>query len=329
MIATAEVAGDAPWLYAGRSRVLSTLAGPSAAPSGPLAPYTALVSRGRLLPDDSQLSAAQQLERFATGADSTDGVYLWGSVGSGKTLLMDLFVGSCDNHPAAAVSRWHFHELMLDIHGRLHAMQAARPRKIVRTKLGLPVYKYLDEEEPKSAIKSDERAEDAAASDGEATAEAAAEETAPPSKASVPLERVIAQLASQSRILCLDEFQVTDVADAMLLRQLFEGLFDAGVKVIFTSNRPPEDLYERGLNRAYFIPFVELLRERCAVVRVGGCLPMSPRRRLMMVTTVGRKLLLPTAYPSRLADTWRSRIAQPMAIPASSPSTSSAAASRE
>ena len=254
----------------GRSRLLSTLAGPSAAPSGPLAPYTALVSRGRLLPDDSQLSAAQQLERFATGADSTDGVYLWGSVGSGKTLLMDLFVGSCDNHPAAAVSRWHFHELMLDIHGRLHAMQAARPRKIVRTKLGLPVYKYLDEEEPKSAIDSDERAEDAAASDGEATAEAAAEETAPPSKASVPLERVIAQLASQSRILCLDEFQVTDVADAMLLRQLFEGLFDAGVKVIFTSNRPPEDLYERGLNRAYFIPFVALLRERCAVVRVGG-----------------------------------------------------------
>ena len=76
-------------------------------------------------------------------------------------------------------------------------------------------------------------------------------------------------IALRGAVLCLDEMQVTDVADAMLLRQLFEGLFERGVRVVFTSNRPPEELYERGLNRKYFLPFVELLRERADVRRVG------------------------------------------------------------
>ena len=64
-----------------------------------------------------------------------------------------------------------------------------------------------------------------------------------------PIERVVAHIASRGSLVCLDEMQVTDVADAMLLRQLFEGLFACGVRVVFTSNRRPEELYERGALR--------------------------------------------------------------------------------
>jgi len=67
--------------------------------------------------------------------------------------------------------------------------------------------------------------------------------------------------------------QVTDVADAMILRRLFDLLIDEhGVDVVFTSNRPPEGLYDRGLNRKYFLPFVALVRNRLAVLEVGGSL---------------------------------------------------------
>ena len=92
----------------------------------------------------------------------------------------------------------------------------------------------------------------------------------PPPPPPDPLTIVLDELASGGlQLLCLDELQVTDVADAMLVRRLFEGLFSRGVRVVFTSNREPEQLYERGLNRRYFLPFMALVRERCAVVGVG------------------------------------------------------------
>ena len=81
-----------------------------------------------------------------------------------------------------------------------------------------------------------------------------------------PVLRVSRQLASECDVLCLDEFQVTDVADALVLSQLYTGLFQSGTVLIATSNRPPEDLYEGGLHRErYFMPFVELLRKHCIV----------------------------------------------------------------
>lgn len=236
----------------------------SLAPLGPLAPYKDLVQRGRLRADSSQHSAVHILQEFASAvsvspASPSAGVYIWGSVGSGKTMLMDLFADSC----AEPCTRLHFHELMLDVHGKLHTLQAARPRRIVFTKLGLPVYKYDDP--------SDDAPASSHAAGGDVSGGSASNETAPARpKASPPLEHVIGELASSTSVLCLDEMQVTDVADAMLLRQLFEGLFDRGVRVLFTSNRPPEELYERGLNRKYFLPFVSLLRERCHVLHVGS-----------------------------------------------------------
>lgn len=84
------------------------------------------------------------------------------------------------------------------------------------------------------------------------------------------IAHVAHELAGEAQLLCFDEFQVTDIADALILKPIFEVMFRAGVVMVATSNRPPGDLYEGGLNRTHFLPFIPLLEHHCAVVPISS-----------------------------------------------------------
>jgi cell division protein ZapE len=187
--------------------------------------YDELLAAGELKPDLAQMRAVTALDRLAAGAqsdgilsrlfgsrsDGPAGVYLWGGVGRGKSMLMDLAFQHLAIDPKRRV---HFHEFMLETHARL---KTARQRE-----------------------------------EGD------------------PIEPVAGQIAIEAKLLCFDEMQVTNPADAMILSRLFSKLLGEGAKVVTTSNRPPRDLYKDGLNRDLFIPFIELIEKRMLVIEVNG-----------------------------------------------------------
>ena len=194
--------------------------------SGPVrSAYDQLIAAGELKPDPAQARSVAALDRlaaslaspgflarlFGSNDEGPAGVYLWGGVGRGKSMLMDLAFAHLSVEPKRRV---HFHEFMLETHERLRA----------------------------------------------------ARET----EAGEPLHTVAEEIAVEAKLLCFDEMQVTNPADAMILSRLFGKLLDEGVKVVTTSNRPPRDLYKDGLNRELFVPFIELIERRMEVVAVNG-----------------------------------------------------------
>ena len=202
--------------------------------------YEALVSLGEITEDPIQLDIVRRLDELNTELSqlrlaskksslgwlfgrgrkqekSIKGLYVWGGVGRGKTMLMDLFM---EVAVVRRKRRVHFHEFMAETHERIFAHRQALKR---------------------GEVKGDD-----------------------------PIPPVAEKIAEETRLLCFDEFSVTDIADAMILGRLFTQLFALGVVVVATSNVDPKDLYRDGLNRQLFLPFINLLCENVDVVMLDS-----------------------------------------------------------
>ena len=199
--------------------------------SGPLEWYWHFSQRADFHSDSDQLRVLNALERlfvdleeyrqyrsgklnrlvtnFGAGKKPPRGMYIWGGVGRGKSLMMDAFF-KVSRHKRKR--RVHFHEFMREIHGRLRALSG--------------------EEDP--------------------------------------IEAISVEIAKELRLLCFDEFHVSDIADAMILGRLLEKLIDRGVVIVLTSNYKPDDLYPNGLQRERFLPAIAILNEKLDVYHLGG-----------------------------------------------------------
>ena len=184
------------------------------------------VEDGRLQPDEAQAEAAERLTAlceeiadwkggrsglFRRSRPTPRGVYLFGGVGTGKSLMMDLFF---ETAPIAAKRRVHFHQFLQELQRRLTAERDRKDRD--------------------------------------------------------PAPKVAKAIAKETRLLCFDELQVTDVGDAMILGRFFETLLDEGAVITATSNRRPGDLYKNGLNRQLFLPFIDLIKDRLDVLKLDS-----------------------------------------------------------
>jgi cell division protein ZapE len=203
------------------------------------AAYDSRIARGEIRPDPAQADGLRALLRLeadlaaapAIGGlkglfrkpEAERGVYLWGPVGRGKSMLMDLFFEAV---AAPKKRRTHFHVFMGEVHRLIGEWRAGDPAA-------------------RKARFGQHKGDD-------------------------PIVPVADLIAETARLLCFDEFQVTDIADAMILGRLFEALFARGVTLVATSNREPDALYKDGINRQLFLPFIDLLKARLEVVVVGG-----------------------------------------------------------
>ena len=192
--------------------------------SSPLNHYKELSGKGEYFSDPGQARVVIALDALWHALQSqpkfldrirgnrpeyVQGLYIWGSVGRGKTWLMDLFF---EQLPIKQKQRIHFHRFMQRVHRSLREQGQVRD----------------------------------------------------------PLPRIAADWSRNCRILCLDEFFVSDIADAMLLAGLFEHLFKNNVTLVTTSNIAPDCLYEGGLQRVKFLPAIKLIKQHTQVIELTG-----------------------------------------------------------
>jgi cell division protein ZapE len=212
---------------------------------GPLEWYWHFSQRNDFQTDSEQLKVLSELQRLfeeleeyrqyragklnrlvtnlGAGKKPPRGIYIWGGVGRGKSLMMDAFFKVSRHRRKRRV---HFHEFMREIHARMRALQGQED----------------------------------------------------------PLDTISTEIAHELRLLAFDEFHVSDIADAMILARLLELLIDKGVVMVLTSNYRPDDLYPNGLQRARFLPAIDILKRRLDVVELGGA--TDHRRRLLDALSV-------------------------------------------
>jgi cell division protein ZapE len=224
--------------------------------TSPLETYRARIAAGALSPDAAQEAAIVRLDQLAEAlakwkpngwfskSATPKGLYLWGPVGRGKSMLMDLFFEAA---PVKKKHRAHFHEFMQAQHA---ALKDGRERGLANDDL---------------------------------------------------MDDLAKKVAEDAKLLCFDEIQVTDIADAMLLGRLFERVFALDVVVVATSNRVPDDLYKNGLNRQLFTPFIAMLKEKLEVFEVAG--PKDHRLDRLMAAPVYYAPLGPAADEA-MAQAW-------------------------
>jgi cell division protein ZapE len=209
-----------------RSTVRKNCKNPILRTPSPLLQYRELAGNGAFIADPQQEVVVSALDHLwhalqrqrnpglldrvrRNRPEHIHGLYIWGTVGRGKTWLMDLFF---EHLPVKRKQRVHFHRFMQRIHQSLAEQGNVRD----------------------------------------------------------PLPRIAADWARDCSVLCLDEFFVSDIADAMLLGGLFENLFQQGVTLVTTSNIAPDDLYRNGLQRAKFLPAIELIKQNTRVLELSG-----------------------------------------------------------
>jgi cell division protein ZapE len=186
--------------------------------------YTEKIVGGELRSDAAQAAVVSQLDHLTQALEAREqrgtigrllnkngapkGIYIYGDVGRGKTMLMDMFFA---NLQVKAKQRVHFHAFMQDIHQRRRALREADV-----------------------------------------------------------VAQIATDLAKQVQVLCLDEMQISDIADAMILGRLFQALLAQGTVIVTTSNLPPRQLYKDGLNRDLFVPAIKLMENNFEVLSLAS-----------------------------------------------------------